>query len=259
MSKLQDAFFITVITLMLVGTVAINKAQAADLKQNDVKTNAHKPIFAPAYKVRGQTYSPMKSVAHFSQTGKASWYGPGFHGKKTSNGERFNMHDLTAAHRTLPLGTRIRVTNMNNGKSVIVRVNDRGPFHGNRVVDLSKGAANKLGFVQSGMTTVKLETLTDRPKWDNQSDESIKMNQLTPNTVVALSNLFWPLKNFDNEYDARHFMLRTFEQLKQANFNYSVDMIKKNGEYAVRVGPFENLQNLNSVKSQFVNLHLRQL
>src|SRR5205085_8708247 len=75
------------------------------------------------------------------QSGGASWYGPGFHGKKTANGERFNTHALTAAHRSLPFGSRVRVTNARTGRSVVVRINDRGPFAGGRVIDLSKAAA----------------------------------------------------------------------------------------------------------------------
>ncbi|HFC8537575.1 TPA: septal ring lytic transglycosylase RlpA family protein [Neisseria bacilliformis] len=100
-----------------------------------------------------------EKTAKFSQTGKASWYGPGFHGKKTANGERFDMNTLTAAHRTLPISSRVRVTNLANGKSVVVRINDRGPYHGNRVMDLSKAAAQELGFIRTGTAQVKIEPL----------------------------------------------------------------------------------------------------
>ena len=100
-----------------------------------------------------------EKTAKFRQTGKASWYGPGFHGKKTANGERFDMNTLTAAHRTLPISSRVRVTNLANGKSVVVRINDRGPYHGNRVMDLSKAAAQELGFIRTGTAQVKIEPL----------------------------------------------------------------------------------------------------
>lgn len=93
-------------------------------------------------------------------SGPASWYGPGFHGRRTANGERFDQHALTAAHRTLPFGTKVRVTNRNNGRAVTVRINDRGPFHGNRVIDLSRGAASKLGLVSSGVANVSIDILT---------------------------------------------------------------------------------------------------
>lgn len=155
MSKLQDAFFITVITLMLVGTAAINKAQAAQPIEPQVK-NA---VMGKPYQVRGKTYYPMKSVESFVQQGIASWYGTHFHGKKTSSGELFNRHALTAAHLTLPLGTKVRVTNTKNGQSVVVKINDRGSFHANRVIDLSQAAARALGFVHLGLANVKIETL----------------------------------------------------------------------------------------------------
>lgn len=91
--------------------------------------------------------------------GVASWYGPGFHGRRTSNGERYNQYSLTAAHRSLPFGTRVRVTNLRNGKSVIVRINDRGPFSHGRIIDLSAGAAQAVGLKSSGVGKVQLEVL----------------------------------------------------------------------------------------------------
>jgi rare lipoprotein A len=92
-------------------------------------------------------------------TGAASWYGSKFHGRRTANGERFDMNGMTAAHRTLPFGTKVRVTNQRNGRSVTVRINDRGPFSGNRVIDLSRGAAESVGMVRSGVAPVRLEVL----------------------------------------------------------------------------------------------------
>ena len=114
------------------------------------------------YKVAGKRYYPLKKVSSFSETGNASWYGPGFHGRKTSNGERFDMNALTAAHRSLPLNCYIRVTNKTNGKSVVVKVNDRGPFHSGRVLDLSYGAAKRLGITNSGTGNVTIERV-DNP------------------------------------------------------------------------------------------------
>ncbi len=91
--------------------------------------------------------------------GMASWYGPGFHGRLTANGERYNQNGITAAHKTLPFGTKVRVTNLRNGRSVIVRINDRGPYAHGRVIDLSKGAANLIGLISSGVAPVQLEIL----------------------------------------------------------------------------------------------------
>ncbi|MGB3808052.1 MAG: septal ring lytic transglycosylase RlpA family protein [Erythrobacter sp.] len=88
--------------------------------------------------------------------GQASYYGPGFEGRRTASGERFDPNDLTAAHRTLPMGSRVRVTNSQTGDSVVVRINDRGPFHGNRVIDLSQGAARSIGLIRLGTANVRL-------------------------------------------------------------------------------------------------------
>jgi rare lipoprotein A len=92
-------------------------------------------------------------------SGQASWYGSKFHGRRTANGERYDMNQLTAAHRSLPFGTKVRVTNQRNGRAVVVRINDRGPFAGRRIIDLSRGAAGAIGMVNSGVAPVKLEVL----------------------------------------------------------------------------------------------------
>lgn len=110
------------------------------------------------YNIAGKTYYPQESYASV-QTGVASWYGPGFHGKKTANGERFDQNALTAAHPTLQLPSLVRVTNLENNRTLIVRVNDRGPFHGGRVMDLSKAAAEELGFRNKGTAQVRLQVL----------------------------------------------------------------------------------------------------
>jgi rare lipoprotein A len=93
-------------------------------------------------------------------TGVASWYGPGFDGKKTASGERFNSNHLTAAHRTLPFGSIVRVTNLQNGRTVDVRINDRGPFTKGRIIDLSKAAAREIGLIERGIGTVELRVLS---------------------------------------------------------------------------------------------------
>ena len=94
--------------------------------------------------------------------GWASWYGPGFDGNASASGETFNQNAMTAAHRSLPFGTQVQVTNLDNGRSVIVRINDRGPFSGGRVIDLSTGAARVLGVIQSGVAPVRLEVMSSR-------------------------------------------------------------------------------------------------
>lgn len=111
------------------------------------------------YKVDGKWYKPQEAY-NFTETGIASWYGPQFHGKSTANGETFDMYELTAAHRTLQLPSLVRVTNLENGRSLIVRVNDRGPFKRGRVIDLSMRAAELLDFKNNGTAKVKLQVLT---------------------------------------------------------------------------------------------------
>jgi rare lipoprotein A len=97
---------------------------------------------------------PNKSSGKIIQTGRASWYGPGFHGRRTASGETFNTNDLTAAHRTLPFGTKVRVVNKKTGKSVVVRINDRGPYAHGRVIDLSKASAQAIGISGVGSVDV---------------------------------------------------------------------------------------------------------
>lgn len=112
-----------------------------------------------SYEVYGQTYQVLATARGYSERGKASWYGEDFHGKRTSSGEPYNMHAMTAAHRTLPLPTYVRVTNLQNHREVIVRVNDRGPFHDNRIIDLSFAAATELGILGSGTADVEVTTV----------------------------------------------------------------------------------------------------
>jgi rare lipoprotein A len=99
---------------------------------------------------------PEDLVSEDASLGKASWYGPGFHGNPTASGETYDMHELTAAHRTLPLGTRVLVRNQENGRSVVVRINDRGPFVDNREIDLSYAAAQQIGMVNLGLASVEV-------------------------------------------------------------------------------------------------------
>jgi rare lipoprotein A len=110
------------------------------------------------YKIDGITYTPMEEFQHV-ETGVASWYGPGFHGKNTANGEIYDQRDRTAAHRTLQMPSVLRVTNLENGQSTVVRVNDRGPFARSRIIDLSQVAAEELGMTRNGTARVRVEQL----------------------------------------------------------------------------------------------------
>jgi rare lipoprotein A len=110
----------------------------------------------------GKWYQPLPTAAGFNQSGKASWYGKKFHGRKTANGETYNMYGISAAHKTLPLGTWVRVVNLENQRTLDVRINDRGPFVHGRIIDLSYGAAKKLGVVGPGTAKVRISSLGKR-------------------------------------------------------------------------------------------------
>lgn len=114
------------------------------------------------YQVNGKKFEVMTNSTGYHAKGIASWYGTKFHKKRTSSGENYNLYGLTAAHRTLPLPTYVRVKNLSNGKVAIVKVNDRGPFHSDRIIDLSYGAAVKLGLLPKGTAPVEIEALTTK-------------------------------------------------------------------------------------------------
>jgi len=126
-------------------------------KSEPLNSGANSP-----YTVLGRKYVPYQSLKPYRARGIASWYGRKFHGRRTSSGERYDMYAMTAAHTILPIPSYVRVTNLSNGHSVVVRVNDRGPFHAERIIDLSYTAAHKLGFVNAGSAQVEVEAILPR-------------------------------------------------------------------------------------------------
>jgi len=150
--------------------VSPSESQTGDLSTDEPSTHAVPPEIPPIAKVPSppqiEPAPPIASIPApaeptMIETGLASWYGPKFHGRRTASGEVFNQEKFTAAHRTLPWGSRVRVTNLDNGKSVDVRINDRGPFGKGRIIDLSRAAARALDIVIRGITTVRIEWLSD--------------------------------------------------------------------------------------------------
>ncbi|WP_218947276.1 septal ring lytic transglycosylase RlpA family protein [Acinetobacter sp. YH16032] len=137
-------------------SLAITESSGDKIRRETIAAKIQVPVEEPSV-IDKLNNVASNTVRRFSQTGVASWYGRQFHGRKTASGETFDMNALTAAHRSLPLNCYIRVTNKSNGKSVVVKVNDRGPFHGNRVVDLSYGAAKSLGITNAGTARVSIE------------------------------------------------------------------------------------------------------
>ena len=130
----------------------VTQVKAVPATNNVGKTSVSRQVIKTSY-------SPSSATTKIAQSGVASYYGPGFHGRRTANGEAFDMHAMTAAHRTLPFGTKVKVTNLANGKSAIVRVNDRGPYANGRIIDLSVAAAKQIGSTNSGTARVTLEVL----------------------------------------------------------------------------------------------------
>lgn len=151
----------------------------ADYKKPDGYFKVGKP-----YRIKGQRYIPRETY-NFTQTGMASWYGPNFHGKKTANGEIFDKYELTAAHKTLQMPSIVRVTNLENGRSIIVRINDRGPFAKSRIIDLSERSAELLDFKHKGTAKVRIEVL---PQESHKVAAIAKSGETTRGIEVAMND-----------------------------------------------------------------------
>lgn len=155
---MKKLLVLSLITFLTTGCVSTSKQkQSGDdvIAEKSVKTE-YAANNIETHEVSGKTYY-VKESETFKQRGQASWYGHAFHGRRTASGERFNMHEMTAAHSSLPLPSYVRVTNLNNGKKVILRVNDRMPRHKSRVIDVSYAAAHKLGMHRAGLAPVTIE------------------------------------------------------------------------------------------------------
>lgn len=129
------------------------------------------PVKASPYVVLGKKYYPIQSAHNYRESGTASWYGTKFHGLHTANGETYDLYGMTAAHKTLPLPSYVKVTNLDNGRSVTLRVNDRGPFYSDRIIDLSFAAAKKLGYAEQGVARVKVEGINPEQWWAERGQE----------------------------------------------------------------------------------------
>jgi len=200
--------------------------QDAQVVQVDKSSAAKRP-----YTIRGKRYYPMLSEKGYKATGVASWYGRKFHGHLTSNGEVYDMFNMTAAHKTLPLPSFVEVTNIENGKKAIVRVNDRGPFHDSRLIDLSYSAAYKLGIYQSGTGKVKIKALLP-------TDAKIPETYIQ---VLAASNLI-------------NVQSLAQELSKKYKLNHKINEL--NGIYRLHLGPIRNQTQASTVlKSLKQNSH----
>lgn len=190
------------------------------------------------YQVRGKNYQVLSTAHNFKQTGIASWYGKKFHGHLTSNGEIYNMYAMSAAHKNLPLPTYVKVTNNDNQKTVIVRVNDRGPFHHNRVIDLSYSAAFKLDMLKTGTANVTIEAIS------YSTDTSSKI--IVDNKKQSGS--------FIQVFATRNKLLadKTAQTITTL-FKHPASSQAKQALYKVQVGPFKDATLLENVLIQLKN------
>jgi rare lipoprotein A len=198
------------------------------------------------YEVLGKRYSVLATADGYLERGIASWYGPTFHGAPTSMGEKYDMYAMTAAHKTLPLPAYARVTNLRNGKSVVVRINDRGPFVANRIIDLSYTAAAKLDMLREGTTMVEVRTLTP-----GQPDPLTRGNQQPP------QQLFVQAGAFSEPGNARRLAHRL-----QANGVPGAFVTSppdgKTGVFRVRVGPVDSVREFDALVARLKGLGIAE-
>jgi rare lipoprotein A len=204
------------------------------------------------YKIEGKDYAPMSSVqtasGSFRQTGIGSWYGRRFHGKPTSSGEQYDMYAMTAAHPTLPIPSYARVTNVANGRSVVVRINDRGPFHSDRIIDLSYTAAWKLGYIEAGSARVEVESLTPG-EGAQVASAATTVRQLTPiaaaSSAVAAKALYLQLGAFSSREAADSARERVAAQL--SGLAERVELAPGGAPFRVQAGPYPSQDEARAV------------
>ena len=225
--------------------------------------------FTP-YTVLGKTYRVMKTAKDYKERGGASWYGTKFHGRLTSNGERYNMYEMTAAHKNLPIPTYVSVKNLDNGREIIVRVNDRGPFHEGRIIDLSYAAASKIGMLKKG--TARVEVVAIDPREWKKSKRQRKKDKVaaakasaaalaTPavvastleasaKTTTAIQRQYLQVAAFKSLTAAQALQNKLLDSLLALNESANVVIHPSDqGVYRVRIGPFGSTVESLSIKN----------
>jgi rare lipoprotein A len=202
----------------------------------------------PFYDVMGKRYFVLSTAEGYKERGVASWYGPTFHEKNASNGDPYDMYAMTAAHKTLPLPAYVRVTNLGNGRSVVVRVNDRGPFVGNRIIDLSYTAAYKLDMLRQGTAFVEVEAIVP----GTLSITAAAVAPAAPAPLASAATLYIQAGAFGVEENAR----RLVEKLRNAGIE-NVALRVPNGAsrlWRVRIGPLADVAAYDRIQSQLQGL-----
>ena len=209
------------------------------------------------YTVLGKTYHVMPTEDGYNERGIASWYGEKFHGHKTSNGEFFDMYKVSAAHKSLPIPSFLRVTNLDNNRSLVVRVNDRGPFHGDRIVDLSYAAALKLGYADRGTARVQLEAIipdgvvVDRAAGNNN-------NTLSQQTlrVASTGDKYIQVGAFADINSAREMSDKLRAMTNRPVFIRSLDSANSGVLHRVRIGPVNDTSEIRRITQSVVAANL---
>lgn len=197
-----------------------------------------------SYEVFGKTYYVKKTAQAFRQKGIASWYGSKFHGRRTSSGEQYDMYAMTAAHKTLPIPVYVEVTNLDNNRKAIVRVNDRGPFHPGRIIDLSYAAATRLGVAKTGTANVIIRVVTPKP---SKSQEMIDVN--SESTASVDGKLYVQVAAFFTEENA----LQYLGKLQGEGFS-DVRLYTENKKgkaiYRIMIGPLPSAHTAKAVVAE---------
>jgi len=202
-----------------------------------------------SYTVFGKRYYPLGTSDDYRERGIASWYGTKFHGRRTSSGDDYDMYAMSAAHKTLPLPTYVRVTNLENRRSVVLRVNDRGPFHANRIIDLSYTAAWKLGILAKGTGYVEVVAL------DPRSSEPVIVEKVTPSPVTEAVQLYLQTGSFSVRANAEQMKWR-MQSVSGGPVNIEPVQIGGKTTYRVRVGPIANVTKADRLAQQIADLGL---
>ena len=197
------------------------------------------------YIINNRTYYPLPSADGYVESGIASWYGRDFHGRSTSNGETYNMHNITAAHKLLPMNTMLLVQNQENGKKVVVRVNDRGPFIQGRIIDLSYGAAQKLGLVHSGTARVTITALGEMQNRNSQGSITFKKQ-----ADLRSGEYFVQIGAFLQKYNA----IKLQDKFVRANHKAVITKAKIKGKLFYRVQVYVGQTLSNARRSEIALL-----
>jgi rare lipoprotein A len=213
------------------------------------------------YSALGKTYTPLQTTGNYKERGTASWYGKKFHGQHTSIGETYDMYGMTAAHPTLPIPSYARVTNLANGKSVIVRVNDRGPFLHQRIMDLSYVAAYKLGYINMGSAEVEVESIAvsgNAPIDSGVVPPVVSVDPLPPAPVIPVETdgrpngkIFLQLGAFKSSQGAESFLGRMRVELGDSGKRLS--LYEKKGLTRVHLGPYANANEARNAASRLAS------